>query len=45
MWSTVGVWSWIHLDDAAAATVAALERDAGVDPWNNLFGPTDSTTF
>jgi 2-alkyl-3-oxoalkanoate reductase len=21
-----GVWSWIHLDDAAAATVAALER-------------------
>jgi 2-alkyl-3-oxoalkanoate reductase len=26
-----GVWSWIHLDDAAAATVLALERgDAGV---------------
>ncbi|NEE04217.1 NAD(P)-dependent oxidoreductase [Phytoactinopolyspora halotolerans] len=26
-----GVWSWIHLDDAAAATVAALERGrAGV---------------
>ena len=23
-----GVWSWIHLDDAAAATVLALERDA-----------------
>jgi nucleoside-diphosphate-sugar epimerase len=23
-----GVWSWIHLDDAAAATVAALERGA-----------------
>jgi nucleoside-diphosphate-sugar epimerase len=22
-----GVWSWIHLDDAAAATVAALESD------------------
>ena len=22
-----GVWSWIHLDDAAAAVVAALERD------------------
>jgi nucleoside-diphosphate-sugar epimerase len=21
-----GVWSWVHLDDAAAATVAALER-------------------
>jgi nucleoside-diphosphate-sugar epimerase len=21
-----GVWSWIHLDDAAAATIAALER-------------------
>lgn len=21
-----GIWSWIHLDDAAAATVAALER-------------------
>jgi 2-alkyl-3-oxoalkanoate reductase len=21
-----GVWSWIHLDDAASATVAALER-------------------
>ena len=21
-----GVWSWIHLDDAAAATVAAVER-------------------
>jgi nucleoside-diphosphate-sugar epimerase len=25
-----GVWSWIHLDDAAAAAVAALERGAGV---------------
>jgi 2-alkyl-3-oxoalkanoate reductase len=25
-----GIWSWIHLDDAAAATVAALERGAGV---------------
>jgi nucleoside-diphosphate-sugar epimerase len=26
-----GVWSWIHLEDAAAATVAALERgDSGV---------------
>ena len=26
-----GVWSWIHLDDAAAATVLALEHDgAGV---------------
>ncbi|HEY7597700.1 MAG TPA: NAD(P)-dependent oxidoreductase [Actinophytocola sp.] len=23
-----GVWSWIHLDDAAAATVAAVERGA-----------------
>jgi len=23
-----GVWSWIHLDDAAAATVAALQRGA-----------------
>jgi nucleoside-diphosphate-sugar epimerase len=23
-----GVWSWIHLDDAAAATIAALERGA-----------------
>jgi nucleoside-diphosphate-sugar epimerase len=23
-----GVWSWIHLDDAAAATAAALESDA-----------------
>ena len=23
-----GVWSWIHLDDATAATVAALERGA-----------------
>jgi nucleoside-diphosphate-sugar epimerase len=23
-----GVWSWIHVDDAAAATVAALERGA-----------------
>jgi nucleoside-diphosphate-sugar epimerase len=23
-----GVWSWIHLDDAAAATVAALDRGA-----------------
>jgi nucleoside-diphosphate-sugar epimerase len=22
-----GVWSWIHVDDAASATVAALERD------------------
>jgi nucleoside-diphosphate-sugar epimerase len=26
--SGAGVWSWIHLDDAAAATVAALERGA-----------------
>ena len=26
-----GVWSWIHLDDAAAGTVLALERDeAGI---------------
>lgn len=26
-----GVWSWIHLDDAAGATVAAVERgDAGI---------------
>lgn len=25
-----GVWSWCHLDDAASATVAALERGAGV---------------
>jgi nucleoside-diphosphate-sugar epimerase len=25
-----GVWSWCHVDDAAAATVAALERGAGV---------------
>lgn len=26
-----GVWSWIHVDDAAAATVAAIERgDAGI---------------
>ena len=24
--SGAGVWSWIHVDDAAAATVAALER-------------------
>ena len=23
-----GIWSWIHVDDAAAATVAALERGA-----------------
>jgi nucleoside-diphosphate-sugar epimerase len=23
-----GVWSWVHLDDAAAATVAAVERGA-----------------
>jgi nucleoside-diphosphate-sugar epimerase len=23
-----GVWSWIHIDDAAAATVAAIERGA-----------------
>jgi 2-alkyl-3-oxoalkanoate reductase len=23
-----GVWSWIHLDDAASATVAVLDRDA-----------------
>jgi 2-alkyl-3-oxoalkanoate reductase len=23
-----GVWSWVHVDDAAAATVAALERGA-----------------
>lgn len=26
--SGAGVWSWIHLDDAASATVAALERGA-----------------
>jgi nucleoside-diphosphate-sugar epimerase len=26
--SGAGVWSWIHLDDAAAATVAAVERGA-----------------
>lgn len=25
-----GIWSWIHLDDAASATVAALERGQGV---------------
>lgn len=25
-----GVWSWLHLDDAATATVAALERGSGV---------------
>ena len=25
-----GIWSWIHLDDAAAATVAALTRGGGV---------------
>lgn len=25
-----GVWSWIHLDDAAAATVAALQAGSGV---------------
>jgi nucleoside-diphosphate-sugar epimerase len=24
------VWSWIHIDDAAAATVAAVERGSGV---------------
>jgi 2-alkyl-3-oxoalkanoate reductase len=24
-----GVWSWIHVEDAAAAVAAALERDAG----------------
>jgi len=24
--SGAGVWSWIHIDDAAAATIAALER-------------------
>ena len=26
MGSGAGVWSWIHIDDAASATVAALER-------------------
>ena len=26
-----GVWSWIHLDDAAAATVLALEHDGAGD--------------
>jgi 2-alkyl-3-oxoalkanoate reductase len=25
-----GIWSWIHLDDAASATVAALQRGGGV---------------
>jgi nucleoside-diphosphate-sugar epimerase len=29
-----GVWSWIHLDDAAAATVAALERGAARGIYN-----------
>jgi nucleoside-diphosphate-sugar epimerase len=28
-----GVWSWVHVDDAAAATVAALER-GGRDVYN-----------
>jgi pimeloyl-ACP methyl ester carboxylesterase len=28
-----GIWSWIHLDDAAAATVLALEHD-GPAPYN-----------
>ena len=27
-----GVWSWVHIDDAAAATVAALECAPG--PYN-----------
>src|SRR6267142_2951222 len=26
----LGVWSWVHVEDAAAATVAALECPAGV---------------
>jgi nucleoside-diphosphate-sugar epimerase len=25
-----GIWSWCHLDDAAAATVAALEQGSGI---------------
>jgi nucleoside-diphosphate-sugar epimerase len=25
-----GVWSWVHVEDAAAATVAALECDPGI---------------
>jgi 2-alkyl-3-oxoalkanoate reductase len=25
-----GIWSWIHLDDAASATVAALQRGSGI---------------
>ncbi|HME06002.1 MAG TPA: NAD(P)-dependent oxidoreductase [Bryobacteraceae bacterium] len=25
-----GVWSWVHIDDAAAATVAALEAEPGI---------------
>jgi nucleoside-diphosphate-sugar epimerase len=25
-----GVWNWVHIEDAAAATVAALEAEAGV---------------
>lgn len=25
-----GVWNWVHIDDAAAATCAALNADAGV---------------
>jgi nucleoside-diphosphate-sugar epimerase len=28
--SGVGVWSWVHIDDAAAATVAALNAPAGI---------------
>jgi len=32
--SGAGVWSWIHLDDAAAATVAALERGVAGQAYN-----------
>jgi len=28
--SGAGVWSWIHIDDAAEATVAALNAPAGI---------------
>jgi nucleoside-diphosphate-sugar epimerase len=25
-----GIWNWVHIDDAAAATCAALNADAGI---------------
>jgi 2-alkyl-3-oxoalkanoate reductase len=30
-----GVWSWVHIESAAAATAAALERASGIGRWTS----------